>query len=266
MVRKHQRKAQPLLLAALVCLFIVSFSQTGQAQGGPPMLTDDPGTPGRGRWEINFLAAMDRSRAGWSFETPNVDLNYGLGERIQLKFEVPWLVKKDTGERTVGGPGSSMAGLKWRFLEDESHGLELSMYPQLEFNQPTRSVSKGLVDDGRRLFLPIEAVKRIGAFEINGEIGYRIVQHRTDEVEYGLLVARQATKRVELMAELHGSVLRSMREGELFFNAGSRVALAKNSVLLISAGRTIRSLPGEGPHYIAMIGIQLNLRRGIGGR
>lgn len=48
MVRKHRRKAQPLLFAALVCLFVVAFSQTGHAQGGPPMLTDDPGTPGPG--------------------------------------------------------------------------------------------------------------------------------------------------------------------------------------------------------------------------
>jgi hypothetical protein len=24
------------------------------AQGGPPMITDDPGTPGNGKWENNF--------------------------------------------------------------------------------------------------------------------------------------------------------------------------------------------------------------------
>ncbi len=40
------------------CLFFVLLALTLvtperlSAQGGPPLLTDDPGTPGPGRWEI----------------------------------------------------------------------------------------------------------------------------------------------------------------------------------------------------------------------
>lgn len=222
------------------------------------MLTDDPGTPGNGRWEVNFLTILERTRHGYLFETPNVDLNYGIGDHIQLKFEAPWLIKKDSGERTIGGPGNSMAGVKWRFLDEERSGFDISTYPQLEFNNHTQSASRGLVDNGMNLFVPVEAVRKVGPIEVNGEIGYRINQHQPDEFEYGVLVARRASRHIELMAELHGSVLRSMREGELFFNAGSKIAISRNSVLLFSAGRTIRSISGEGPQYIATFGIQFN--------
>jgi len=38
------------------------------------MLTDDPGTPGAGMWEIALLSTMGRSREGWISQLPKVDL------------------------------------------------------------------------------------------------------------------------------------------------------------------------------------------------
>ncbi len=35
-------------------------------QGGPPMITDDPGTPGNGKWENNVAIAFEH-RAGETF-------------------------------------------------------------------------------------------------------------------------------------------------------------------------------------------------------
>jgi hypothetical protein len=265
MDQKKTSRVIPILIAAILTLSIHIFSASAQAQGGPPMLTDDPGTPGKGRWEVNFLATMLRSRSGGDFEAPNVDLNYGLGNHIQLKFEAPWMLRKETGERTIGGPGNSMAGIKWRFLDEERNGVAMSTYPQLEFNNPSRSAERGLVDKGMNLFLPIEAARRLGPVEVTGEIGYRIVQHHTDELEYGVLVARQISNRVELMAELHGSSLRTRREGELFFNAGSRLELSRLTVLLFSAGRSIRSPVHEGTQYIAAIGVQFNFTNKVFG-
>src|ERR1700730_11610703 len=61
------------------------------AQGGPPLLTDDPDTPGPGHWEINIAALMEKTRSQRRVEVPRVDLNYGVGRRIQLKFEMPWV-------------------------------------------------------------------------------------------------------------------------------------------------------------------------------
>src|SRR5581483_3160577 len=61
------------------------------AQGGPPYYTNDPITPGPSRWEINVgyipLLATDQSTR----RMPDVDINYGAGERIQLTLELGWL-------------------------------------------------------------------------------------------------------------------------------------------------------------------------------
>jgi hypothetical protein len=223
------------------------------------MLTDDPDTPGAGRWEVGLISTMDRRRKGWTFELPLIDLNYGVRSHLQLKFEAPWLVIKERGETAEAGPGNSTIGVKWRFLDEERSGFAMSIYPQLEFKNDTHSVARGLADKGTRLFLPIEVAKKIGTVEVTSELGYRIIPHGPDELEYGLLFSRRITRRVELMGELHGSSVRIFRDGELLLNIGSRIRLAKNAVLLISAGRTIVN-SAEGPHNTGTFGIQFNFR------
>jgi len=47
------------------------------AQGGPPLLTDDPGTPGRNNWEVNLGYTIDRQPSDNYYETPILDMNYG---------------------------------------------------------------------------------------------------------------------------------------------------------------------------------------------
>lgn len=253
------------MLAAIASVLLFGFASTIQAQGGPPLLTDDPGTPGNGMWEVNFLTTMERNRQGWAFQIPNVDLNYGLGNHIQLKFEAPWIITKDTGERPKTGLGNSMFGVKWRFLDEERHHLDMSIYPQVEFNNPTRSAARGLAEKGVQLFLPVEVAKSVGPVRLDGEIGYLIALDGADKWECGFVVARRVNSRVELMGELHGSALKTMRERELLLNVGSRVRLNKSSNLMFSVGRTIRSAEGEGPDYIAAFGIQFNFRHGFPG-
>ena len=35
------------------------------AQGGPPLVTDDPETPGDGHWEVNLAATGDHTSGRW---------------------------------------------------------------------------------------------------------------------------------------------------------------------------------------------------------
>jgi hypothetical protein len=59
-----------------VCSFVVF------AQGGPPLLTDDPGTPGNRKWEINIANTQFFSPGENEIETPLLDINYGLVSRV----------------------------------------------------------------------------------------------------------------------------------------------------------------------------------------
>jgi len=51
------------------------------------MLTDDPGTPGSAIWEINVAYLEQRIGTERVRSFPHADFNYGVGDRIQLKYE-----------------------------------------------------------------------------------------------------------------------------------------------------------------------------------
>jgi hypothetical protein len=134
--------------------------------------TDDPGTPGDGRWELNFAFTFERSAGRRELEAPLLDLNYGLGERLQLKYEVPWVHLDEPGSGTSDGLGNSTAGVKWRFVDARGSAPALSCYPQLEFQNPGSSSSeRGLAEPGSALFLPLEVAWEFGEYGLGVEVG-----------------------------------------------------------------------------------------------
>src|SRR5262245_1398326 len=62
----------------------------------PPMEMDDPGTPGPRGIEVNFVGTLVRLGPGRSSESL-FDANYGIGERLQLKYERPYLTEHADG-------------------------------------------------------------------------------------------------------------------------------------------------------------------------
>jgi hypothetical protein len=104
------------------------FAVAAHAQGGPPFRTDDPDTPGNRHWEINFGWIGDRNPAAGAYQVPDFDINYGLGDRIQLKYELPIAIEEIRPQpvtfsapaqsgHVIGGLGESLLGVKWRFYE-----------------------------------------------------------------------------------------------------------------------------------------------------
>src|SRR5438876_3343632 len=106
--------ARRLLSSTLfVILAMGVLPSRASAQGGPPLITDDPDTPGPGRWEINISAQSDSGNGQRRMETPRLDVNYGVGQRIQLKLEMPWVqLRRDNDRRRAQGPGDATAGVK----------------------------------------------------------------------------------------------------------------------------------------------------------
>lgn len=245
----------------LVAILSVLACRSIEAQGGPPMITDDPATVGNGNWEINLLPTMERTRSGTRYETPNVDINYGLGNRLQLRFEVPWVVQTERGSTARSGLGNSGVGVRFRFIDEARHGFSMSTYPALEFNNPTNSVKRGLADEGHRFFLPVEIAREINGTVVNAEVGYLFDQYGENSWEYGLVVGRDVSEHVELLGEVHGSTPRDLSEREVVFNIGSRVGMTEHVTLLVSGGRSIRN-PADGPVTIAALGLQLNFGNG----
>jgi len=242
--------------AGIVLLLATSFfSAHAIAQGGPPMITDDTGTVPKGHWEINTAFVVERTADGRTFGTPLLDVNYGLSKNMQLKVEIPWIVQHKNGRRGINGLGNTNIGFRWRFRdENEHHRIAISMYPQFEFNNPTSSVRRGLVDKGPEFLMPIQWETKVGKFGINGDVGYRF-KRGPDELMYGVVVGRELNDRLELLGEIHGTGSRShLVDSEVVYNFGTRVTLASHLTLLMSAGASITA--NRDPRFIAYAGIQ----------
>src|SRR5208283_3243127 len=157
-------------------LFCLLFgSSFALAQGGPPYYTTDPGTPGNMNWEINF-GYMPFLYNGQSItHTPDVDINFGVGDRIQLTYEDAWLRVWNQGASAKYGMGQDQLGVKWRFYDSGEKGMQFSVFPQLSLNNPNHAVERGITPPGASLLLPVEFTKKVGPVDVNLEVGYNLV-------------------------------------------------------------------------------------------
>src|SRR6202451_1598700 len=166
-----------MVLFLLVCAF---GGPAALAQGGPPYYTNDPGTPGNHNWEI-ILGYMPFLYNNQSVtHTPDVDINFGLGDRIQLTFENAWLRVDAPSSAPKYGLGQDQLGFKWRFYDNEESGFAISVFPQFSLNNPDSSVDRGITPRGASLILPMEFSKKLGPLNLNGEVGYNFVHLGSD--------------------------------------------------------------------------------------
>ena len=229
------------------------------AIAGPPLLTDDPDTPGDKKWEINVAYTLEKSRTESTQETPILDLNYGVGDNIQLKYEIPWLIDREQQTGTKSGVGNSLAGVKWRFLDEEKYGVSMSTYPQVGFNFPTSSAARETVDEGTYLLLPVEVSKKFGPVTVNGEFGYTFSNNYDNKWLYGLFCGYEVRENLTMLGEIHGGAPTRLQTSETVFNIGTQWDFTKRYGLLASAGRSFRSATSGEPDLLLYLGLQMRL-------
>jgi len=246
------------LVGTVAIIVVLSPERTFGQGGGPPLITDDPDTPGPGYWEINIANLLERSRSERRIEQPLVDINYGVGQRIQLKFEIPWLRVRD-GERSVEtGLGNALSGVKWRFLGQEGQRLAWSIYPQLEVD-PSKSLSdRELVTNGPEFFFPTELTFQVRSFELNGEVGRSFVRHERDTWAYGLSTEVETHLGLELLCELHVEHGEHL-PAESIVDVGVRQNLTRQITLLAAVGTAVHGSPQERLRLRLYVGMQFNL-------
>src|SRR5712691_10791395 len=138
-------------------MLVASVARIAFGQGGPPMITDDPGTPGNGKWENNLAILFGHRPNETSINLPEIDLNYGVGEHIQLTLQTAPVLSKRSGHGLIGGIGGTEAAVKWRFLDPATSGFDMSTFPRVIFDVSQSSVRRGLTEDGTRFQVPFEA-------------------------------------------------------------------------------------------------------------
>jgi hypothetical protein len=228
-----------------------------RGQGGPPMITDDPGTPGNGRFEINIAGTLERLPHEQSWGLPALDINYGVGDRIQLTLQTSLVVLKRNDHGAIGGLGSTEAAVKWRFLDEETSGFSVSAFPRVIFNVAQSSVRRGLADDGTRVQFPVQVARKFGMFDLDLEFGPLLHSVGRSEWLYGIVGGTEVTKTTELMAELHGTSRISFDQDVLKVNFGIRQKLTDHAILIASLGHEVRTPADQPRAFIGYCGVQL---------
>ena len=240
----------------LIAFAILCSVRAALGQGGPPMITDDPGTPGPGKWENNIAIAFEHRPSETSIDLPAIDLNYGVGEHIQLTLQTASVLLQRDDHGPIGGLGGTEAAVKWRFLDEDADGFAMSMFPRVIFNVQQSSVRRGLAEDGTRFQIPFQASKTFGPWHFDGEVGPLASSVGRSEFLYGVVAGYDLAKPTMLMAELHGSSRMNLARDELTLNFGLRHGFSETRILIISLGHEIRS-PNESLALIGYFGLQL---------
>jgi hypothetical protein len=145
MLKANKKSFQGIGMVYLILLF-----WTVPAFGAHPLVTDDTGTQGKGKTQIELTGQYDHDdEKGVKFENweAKAALSYGLFDSLDLVLETPysWTSTKDS-EGTIrnDGPADLSFSMKWRFFEHE--GLSFALKPSVTL--PTGDEDKGL---GNRL-------------------------------------------------------------------------------------------------------------------
>ncbi len=156
----------------------------------------------------------------------------------------------------VGGLGGTEAALKWRWLDEESSGIDLSIFPRVIFNVLQSSVRRGLSEAGTRVQCPMQIAKKFGAVGLDLEVGPVASTEGRAEFLYGMVAGIAVTKATMVMAELHGTARMNFNQDALALNLGVRHVLGPRQIFIASLGHEIRSPAGEALALIGYCGVQ----------
>jgi hypothetical protein len=247
----------PGRLISLMAVLLCGFLPRVQAQGAPPFSTNDPDTPGPGRWEINVLGVAEHRPGERVLEAPILDLNYGVGERVQLSCELSRLSVRAAGEPPESGLSNAVAGVKWRFRDGGERGASVSLYPQVEFNTPgSPSRRKGIVDSDTAVTLPFQAKRDFELLSVTAEVGRVVHLHRTDEWFGGCAVGHAFSRKLELGVELYSHATDRLARSDLLLNLGVHIAVDDRNGLVLGLGRELHNHFERRTTVVGLVGWQ----------
>jgi hypothetical protein len=234
----------------------------------PPLTVDDPGTPGCNRWEINFVVDGDITRDARSWDLPLLDINYGVGDNLQLKYEVP-NVNSQSGDTQVAAVGDSKAGLKYQFYGDEESRTQIAFYPQVQFRTPgPRDTPVSPEDQGTVTTLPFLLARTIGRnsrgdINVSANLGYNISSRasRANFASAALGIGMPLIRRIAFLAEVTTEQavdvnLDGLREQLVKIDVGVVGPISKHFLGFGSIGRSLVSSDRQDHTYV-LAGLRL---------
>ncbi|MFI4866844.1 MAG: hypothetical protein ACHQDB_07025 [Steroidobacterales bacterium] len=244
-----------LAASALMTTGLACFPGVSWAQGGPPLVTDDPDTPGDGHWENNLAATATHTSDRWTLAAPDADLNYGWGETIQLNADIPLSVVQDAHGRWNAGLGAVQLAVKWRFLDRQDLGYTLSTYPRFSSSWVASSTRRAVADAGQVYFLPVEAATKLDDFGLDAELGRDFGVGAPSQWQLGAIVAHRCGATLQCMFELRESL--GNHDQQTLLNLGAHWQLSDSLALIGAAGRRFGQASSDRQLALLYLGVQI---------
>jgi len=243
----------------ILFLIFTCFSLRAYGQGGPPMITDDPGTVDKGHFEINTGITFEHTFSESQFEFPFIDINYGVSSRQHVNFEVPLVSQYVKGIGMQYGLGKLGIGTKFRFVDPDDSGISISVHPAFSFVLSNKAMVKGIIDKGIEVFIPVEFQKDFNQNVLGMELGCLINSDEQDVWTYGVLYAREFNPRLNAAVEINGNTNINFNKTTLLLNLGTRMTLTPRFRILLSAGKSLFLPQGAESIYIGYLALQITI-------
>lgn len=183
-------KSLRLKASLFFLLFTVSYSLFTVSYAAHPLITDDTGTQGKGKFalEINSEFSSDKETEDeittkeTGGEVASI-VSYGLTDTTDVVLGLPyqWVKMQEDEDTAVDEDGISDMSLeiKWRFYEKD--GLSIALKPGITL--PTGDEDKGLGNGKASYSLMLITTEEIGAWAFHLNLGYMHNEYKLQEDE-----------------------------------------------------------------------------------
>jgi hypothetical protein len=141
------RLAMPILMRPIVLAAVSAALISQHADAFQPLITDDTGTQGAGRnqMELSYNRTSERAPAGRErvHELPFV-FTRGITEALDLYVGAGYLRIDPDGSSGERGWGNPVFGAKWRVYDDEASKLSFALKPQVRIPVSEAREARGL--------------------------------------------------------------------------------------------------------------------------
>jgi opacity protein-like surface antigen len=163
-------------LRGLSPLIMLVFIMTGAARAAHPLITDDAGTQGKGKVQLEFFGEYSHEKEdGTTTETtvsPAIPIvSYGLTDSVDFVFWTNYQhirTSDEDGTARARGITDTTVDVKWRFFEKD--GLGLALKPGITL--PTGSSTKGLGTGKVGYHIYFIASKEVKPWVLHANLGY----------------------------------------------------------------------------------------------
>jgi len=187
----------PMLSTLRACVTLMLL--TRPAIAGPPYVSDDPEPTDYRHFEIYTFNQGTATRGGIAGEG-GIDFNYGAAPDLQLTATLPTGFDLPAGGSMNVGPSNIELAAKYRFLHQDSFGLDVSVFPRIFLPSGSNLIG----DNHASLLLPVWVQKDwSGGWSAFGGGGCTVVEFRAvDFCQAGAVLTYQILPKLQLGAEL----------------------------------------------------------------